>query len=841
MTRTQPLAFPGKPSMSTILLHRLKACSKRSFGSEVKITHRRLPWCLHCLRILPLLISSLPTVIQAQFTYTTNDGTITITGYYGSAVAVIPGTINGLPVTRIGDSAFANSSVISVGIPNSVTNIGNSAFQSSQLGSIAIPDGVGTIGNSAFASCFYLTSATISGTVGKIGRQAFGTCEALTSIMVDPQNASYSSVDGVLYDKNQTTLIAFPPGVSGSYAMPNGVIHIEEFAFYACNYLTNVILDDQLADIGTNAFLSSALLAGVSIPGSVTNIGLSAFGSCASLTEINVASNNTAYSSIDGVLFDQRQTTLIQCPGGKGETYVVPNGVTNIADYAFYGCLQLRNATIPDNVLSIGSAAFETCIYLTNVTIGNGVAIISDYAFINSGLTSALIPDSVKSIGDSAFDDCSSLTSVKIGDGVTDIGIWAFYGCSRLSSVIMGSSVSRIGANAFYNCGALTTINIPASTTSIGDSAIAYSGVTNITIPAAVTNIGNSAFAGCAHLPAITVDTLNSVYSSTDGVLLDKNQTTLIRCPGGKVGAFTAPASVTGMLDAAFNQCRGLTSVTLGNSLTNISATAFASSTNLASVSIGINVTSIGNSAFSGCSSLTNVIIPNSVTSIGSFAFATCRNLTGISIGSHVASIAEEAFWNCTKLTSITIPDSVRALGYYSLGVCTNLTRATIGNGLTNLADAAFQLCTHLTNVTIGAGVARIGTNAFNNCFSLASMYFQGNAPILDGAVFTGDTNATVYYLPGTTGWGSTFGGRPAVLWNPQVQTGSATFGIRTNRFGFTISGSSNLVIVVEAATNLVNPVWSAVGTNRLTNGASYFSDSRWTNYSSRFYRLRAP
>jgi hypothetical protein len=109
--------------------------------------------------------------------------------------------------------------------------------------------------------------------------------------------------------------------------------------------------------------------------------------------------------------------------------------------------------------------------------------------------------------------------------------------------------------------------------------------------------------------------------------------------------------------------------------------------------------------------------------------------------------------------------------------------------------------------------------------------------------VFSGDGNATVYYLPGTTGWGwaSTFGGLPTVLWNPQVQTDAVSFGVRTNRFGFTITGTSNLVIVVEAGTSLEYPKWFPVGTNTLTDGLSYFSDPRWTNIPARFYRLRSP
>ena len=123
----------------------------------------------------------------------------------------------------------------------------------------------------------------------------------------------------------------------------------------------------------------------------------------------------------------------------------------------------------------------------------------------------------------------------------------------------------------------------------------------------------------------------------------------------------------------------------------------------------------------------------------------------------------------------------------------------------------------------------------------------MGNAPSFGGTnVFYNDTNITVYYLPGSIGWGSTFIGVPTKLWNPQSQTGDGSFGMQTNQFGFNITGSSNLVIVVEAASNLANPIWSPVSTNTLntftaTNGTSYFSDPQWTNYPGRFYRLRSP
>jgi hypothetical protein len=115
--------------------------------------------------------------------------------------------------------------------------------------------------------------------------------------------------------------------------------------------------------------------------------------------------------------------------------------------------------------------------------------------------------------------------------------------------------------------------------------------------------------------------------------------------------------------------------------------------------------------------------------------------------------------------------------------------------------------------------VTRIGDWAFANCTCLTGVYFNGNAPSLGGSsVFSGDNNATVYYLPGTTGW------------NPQIQTSDASFGVRTNRFGFTIIGTSGLAIVVEACTNLANATWVSLQSCTLTNGSLYFSDPRWTN-----------
>ena len=171
---------------------------------------------------------------------------------------------------------------------------------------------------------------------------------------------------------------------------------------------------------------------------------------------------------------------------------------------------------------------------------------------------------------------------------------------------------------------------------------------------------------------------------------------------------------------------------------------------------------------------------------------------------------------------------------------------STNGYPITTIGGAAFNSLSKLTTVTFPSSITNLSNGAFAYCSSLTGVYFQGNAPGLGGGdVFFQTINAIMYYLPGTMGWGSRLSGQPTVLWNPQAQN-DASFGVQNNQFGFIIAGSSNLVIVVQACTNLANPVWSPVSTNTLnnfvgTNGTSYFSDLRWTNYPGRFYRFCSP
>ena len=257
--------------------------------------------------------------------------------------------------------------------------------------SIVIRDDIDIIGNRAFGNCTHLTSITIPNSVTSIGRGAFYNCKGLTNVTI-----------------------------------PDGVTIIGDRAFWGCS-LTNVTIPDSVTSIGDEAFLG-----------------------CQGLTTIHVDGTNRAYSSRDGVLFDRKGTILVQYPISRvGETYVIPDSVTSIGDFAFVGCTVLTSVTIGNSVTTIGTGAFSQCVGLTSVTISDSVTKIGRQAFFScASLTSVIIPDSVTTIGEIAFARCAALTSVSIPDSVTFIGTGAFADCKGLKSVTIPAGV-ELGYEAF--------------------------------------------------------------------------------------------------------------------------------------------------------------------------------------------------------------------------------------------------------------------------------------------------------------------------------------------------------------------------------------------------------
>lgn len=254
----------------------------------------------------------------------------------------------------------------------------------------------------------------------------------------------------------------------------------------------------------------------------------------------------------------------------------------------------------------------------------------------------------------------------------------------------------------------------------------------------------------------------------------------------------------------------------------------------------GLPVTAIGSAAFLGNPKVINVTIDDSVRSIGMQAFQHCIGLMTVSIGKGVTSIGNDAFDSCNNLTNVMMSDGVTSLGENAFSGCASLASVRTPSFVTSISDQAFQGCSNLTSITIGSSVTNLGNNAFENCTGFASIYFQGDAPAYKACVFCGDS-VKVYYLPGTSGWGPTFAGRPTKLWDPQAQTTDESFGLRRNRFGFNIAGAADIPLVVEASNDLGARSWVPLQACTLTNGLIYFSDVHWTNYTGRFYRIRSP
>lgn len=311
---------------------------------------------------------------SGDFTYTSDGSAITITNYTGSGgEAAIPPSIIGLPVRMIASHAFSGKSAMT---------------------SVVIPSSVTSIGEHAFAHCADLATVTIPSSVTVIGSGAFSVCSNLTLISVDAANPSFSSFGGVLFNKAHTTLIQYPGGKSGGYAIPSGVINIGRNAFSKCTGLTSVELPSSVTSIGSEAFLNCAGLTSISLPSGVTSIGSEAFSRCKALTSVTIPSSVTsmgvqAFADCDGL------TSLVISPG-----------VTSIGSGAFTGCTGLTVVTIPSSVTNIGWYAFSYCYGLTNVTI----------------------PSSVTSMGDLAFRYCTAMTSATfLGNAPASFGTGVFW------------------------------------------------------------------------------------------------------------------------------------------------------------------------------------------------------------------------------------------------------------------------------------------------------------------------------------------------------------------------------------------------------------------------------
>ena len=393
-----------------------------------------------------------------------------------TGTAEIPSTVEGKPVTAIGENAFSECSlneiiipegVVYIGrrafsysnveivhLPNSLDEIGEDAFYScNQLTQITLPDGLEYIGESAFCNCRKLESVRIPKTVKNIGYYAFDCYNyyqenyGIKSIEVDPENKVYASENGVLFDKAMTELIKYPSSKKDkSYAVPEGVVTISDRAFNSCPEISSVTLPQSVAYIGSYAFYECGKLIDIDLPKSVETIGEGAFADCSNLESIVIP---------DGII-SVNNATFRNCY--RLSSVVLPSGIVEIGDGAFEDCHRLEQISLPDDLIVIGKWAFDNT-GLSQLTLPKGLIAIGDSAFSNCNISALKVPDSVDYIGSGAFAECSWLVKAELPDGFSLINSETFLWCERLTEIILPDSIKMVGDSAFSNCVSLTDVN----------------------------------------------------------------------------------------------------------------------------------------------------------------------------------------------------------------------------------------------------------------------------------------------------------------------------------------------------------------------------------------------
>lgn len=369
-------------------------------------------------------------------------------------------------VETIGKEAFYGAKRLShVTLPEGVVEIRDMAFSlCSRLSAVALPATLRYIRRDVFCECTSLSRLELPRSLAEIDETIFRGCDMISDITVNYANSYFKSQDGVLFSKDGSKLIAYPPQrANESYTVPRGVQLIGPNAFFGaarlksielcntvtaighhafckCSSLSQIMLPDSLLTLGDGAFCQSGLKT-VYIPSLLGKIGHMAFGECPFLEKFVVLGVNLNFTVLDDVLFSWAHKKLICYPPNRKNTdYRPPAGTTEIAEAAFLGANNLKRVYLSNNVSVMGKSAFSRCKNLESCELSKSISVIEEFT----------------------FDECSSLVLVQIPQGVGKIDALAFMGCKNLAGIDIPDSVTEINEFAFDGCKSIKKITIPA-------------------------------------------------------------------------------------------------------------------------------------------------------------------------------------------------------------------------------------------------------------------------------------------------------------------------------------------------------------------------------------------
>ena len=344
--------------------------------------------------------------------------------------------------------------------------------------SIVIDEGITRIGNWVFHSCTEAISVSLPSTLKEIGEQSFLSCSKITQVMLPSGLKSIGG--GAFYYCYSLTSLTIPGGVENftdafgfsglrTLVLEEGIDSVDDYAFCGCYDLKNVTLPSTVKRIGKYAFSNCSSLANLDIPADVTELG-------------EAALSYTALSEFE-----------------------FPEGVNSVEPYVLSGT-DITSIVIPDRFTEIGDYAFSNCKQLKNITLSKNLTDIGTRAFAYTALTQVDLPDGLETLGDSAFYDCNELTSVTMTDSVQVMEKGVFSDCDNLRSVVLSDYITEIGHQTFSLCKKLESVNIPASLKTIGNDAFQYcESLRSVTLPEGVERIGSLAFRGCGALEAVVL------------------------------------------------------------------------------------------------------------------------------------------------------------------------------------------------------------------------------------------------------------------------------------------------------------------------------------------------
>lgn len=341
-----------------------------------------------------------------------------------------------------------------------------------------------------------------------------------------------------------------------------------------------------VTEIGQRSFANRTTITSITIPASITSIGSKAFSGCKGLTKADFESIESLCAIVfsgdtSNPLYNAKNLYI---NGEETLDVVIPETVTSIGQYTFYGCTNMKSIYIPNSVSSIGKSAFRSCAGLTSINIPNSVTSIGLSAFQNcSSLSEINIPNSITSIPESTFYGCTNLTSITIPSSVTIIGWYAFKGCTALTRINLPNSITEIGFYAFQNCTSLPSITFPSSVTKFGDKFL--DGCTGLIKYAIASNtVGGTSLSGITigNNPGyLIIYNKKNAYTDENGFVFSNDNRTLIFAPTYLPNEYTVPNSVGIISAAAFIYCKDLTEITLSDKISSIEGNAWKGCTSL--------------------------------------------------------------------------------------------------------------------------------------------------------------------------------------------------------------------------------------------------------------------